>query len=130
LQDTIRVTLIAAGMEERSTLRIPAFQLHQGQPATNRSAPSAPLTSSPGTPRRVPQQSPAYNLQSPARPQAPASAQAPVVRSPGSPGRQQRSLDDLRGIRSMGRRQDPRRGHQTDEEEEAIDVPPFMKKFD
>jgi hypothetical protein len=33
----------------------------------------------------------------------------------------------------MGRRQDTRRGRQTgeeDEQEEAIDVPPFMKKFD
>ena len=132
LQDTIRVTLIAAGMEERSTLRIPAFQLHQAQPATIRSAPSASLNNAPGTPRPVPQQSPAYNVQSPARPQAPAPAQAPVVRPPGPPERQQRSLNDLRGIRSMGRRQDARGGRQTGEEkeEEAIDVPPFMKKFD
>ena len=139
LQDTIRVTLIAAGMEERSTLRIPSLQLHQAQPAAIRPAPAAPL--SPGTPRPVPQQSPAYDVQSPARPQAPAPAQAPVVppvvppvvRPPSPPGRQQRSLNDLRGIRSMGRRQDTRRGYQTgeeDEQEEAIDVPPFMKKFD
>src|SRR5437773_6415989 len=33
LKDTISVTLIAAGYEERSTLRIPAIQLHQPQPA-------------------------------------------------------------------------------------------------
>src|SRR6266568_4201985 len=135
LQDTIRVTLIAAGMEERSTLRIPSLQLHQAQPAAIRPVPAAPL--SPGTPRPVPQQSPVYDVQSPARSQALAPAQAPVVppvvRPPGPPGRQQRSLSDLRGIRSMGRRQDTRRGHQTGEEEEqeeAIDVPPFMKKFD
>ena len=53
-----------------------------------------------------------------------------VLRAP--PGRQQRSLNDLRGIRSMGRRQDTHRGYQTgeEEEEEVIDVPPFMKKFD
>jgi cell division protein FtsZ len=131
LQDTIRVTLIAAGMEERSTLRIPSLQLHQAQPAAIRPVPAAPL--SPGTPRPVPQQSPVYDVQSQARPQAPVPAQAPVVHPPGPPGRQQRSLNDLRGIRSMGRRQDTRRGHQTgeeDEQEEAIDVPPFMKKFD
>src|SRR2546429_3388735 len=132
LQDTIRVTLIAAGMEERSTLRIPTLQLHQAQPAVIRQVPAAPLSNTPGTPRPVPQQSPVYDVQSPASPQAPAPAQAPVVRSPGPPGRQQRSLNDLRGIRSMGRRQDTRRGHQTgegEEEEETIDVPPFMKKF-
>ena len=54
------------------------------------------------------------------------------MRPSGPPARQQRSLDDLRGIRSMGRRQETRRGRQTgeEEEEEAIDVPPFMKKFD
>src|SRR3989440_1833126 len=133
LQDTIRVTLIAAGMEERSTLRIPSLQLHQAQPAAIRPVPSAPLsTNTPGTPRPVPQQSPVYDVQSPARPQAQAPVVPPVVRPPGPPGRQQRSLNDLRGIRSMGRRQDTRRGHQTgeEEEEEAIDAPPFMKKFD
>jgi cell division protein FtsZ len=115
LQDTIRVTLIAAGMEERSTLRIPSIQLHQARPAA---IPSAPLSNTPGTPRPVPQQSSAYDVQFP--------AQAPVVQPPNPPGRQQRSLDDLRGIRSMWRRQDTRRGRQTGEEEEekAIDVPP------
>src|SRR6266568_3032969 len=135
LQDTIRVTLIAAGMEERSTARIPSIQLNQSHSTLAAPQQSTPL--SPGTPRPVPQQSPVYDVQSPARPQAPAPAQAPVVppvvRPPGPPGRQQRSLSDLRGIRSMGRRQDTRRGHQTGEEEEqeeAIDVPPFMKKFD
>src|SRR2546421_6308091 len=58
LQDTIRVTLIAAGMEERSTLRIPTLQLHQAQPAVIRQVPAAPLSNTPGTPRPVPQQSP------------------------------------------------------------------------
>ncbi|MDQ6661035.1 MAG: hypothetical protein M3Z24_08730, partial [Chloroflexota bacterium] len=42
------------------------------------------------------------------------------------PGRQQRSLADLRGIRSMGRRQENRR--QTDEDDEATDIPPFMRR--
>src|SRR3989440_9913994 len=134
LQDTIRVTLIAAGMEERSTLRIPSLQLHQAQPAAIRPVPAA--LDAAGTPRPVPQQSPVYDVQSPVRPQAQAPVVPPVVppvvRPPSPPGRQQRSLNDLRGIRSMGRRQDTRRGHQTgeEEEEEAIDAPPFMKKFD
>lgn len=125
LQDTIRITLIAAGMEERSTMRIPALQLHQAPPAPIRPAPAASLSNTPGTPRPIPQQSPDHDRQPP--------AQAPVVaRPPSPPGRQQRSLNDLRGIRSMGRRQDTRRGYQTgeEEEEEVIDVPPFMKKFD
>jgi hypothetical protein len=137
LQDTIRVTLIAAGMEERSTLSIPAIQLHQAQPAALRQPPIAPAASAvppsdkSGIPRPVPQRPADYDEQSPIGPQA--SAPAPAsMRPPGPSGRQQRSLDDLRGIRSMGRRQDIRRGHQTGEEEdgEAIDVPPFMKKFD
>jgi cell division protein FtsZ len=136
LQDTIRVTLIAAGMEERSTLRKPSLQLHLAQPAAMRQPPAsaAPLSNTPGTPRPVPQQPPGYDVKSPARAQAPAQAkvpEAPVVRPPGPPGRQQRSLNDLRGIRSMGRRQETRRGRQMgEEEEEVIDVPPFMKKFD
>ncbi len=135
LEDTIRVTLIAAGMEERSTLRIPAIQLHQPQPAPMRQpspAPAAPPSNRPGTPRPVPQRPAGHHVQAPERPQAPAPDQPPVVHPPGLMGRQQRSLDDLRGIRSMGRRQETRRGRQTggEEEEEAIDVPPFMKKFD
>ena len=139
LQDTIRVTLIAAGMEERSTLRIPALQLHQAQPAALRQPPVAPAASAalpsntPAIPTPVPQRPAGYDGQSPVRPQASAPTPAPdPMRPSGPPARQQRSLDDLRGIRSMGRRQETRRGRQTgeEEEEEAIDVPPFMKKFD
>jgi hypothetical protein len=44
-------------------------------------------------------------------------AQGASLRSSGLPGRQQRSLDDLRGIRSMGQRQEPQRGQQIDETE-------------
>src|SRR5204863_4857640 len=53
LEDTIRVTLIAAGMEERSTLRIPAIQLHQPQPAPMRQpspTPAVPASNTRGTP--------------------------------------------------------------------------------
>jgi hypothetical protein len=122
-------------MEERSTLRIPAIQLHQPQPAPMRQpspAPAAPPSNRPGIPRPVPQRPAGHYVQAPERPQAAAPDQPPVGHPPGLTGRQQRSLDDLRGIRSMGRRQETRRGRQTggEEEEEAIDVPPFMKKFD
>src|SRR5947207_11375289 len=102
LEDTIRVTLIAAGMEERSTLRIPAIQLHQPQPAPMRQpspAPAAPPSNRPGTPRPVPQRPAGHYVQAPERSQAPAPDQPPVVHPPGLTGRQQRSLDDLRGIR-------------------------------
>lgn len=73
LKDTIRVTLIAAGMEERSTRRIPAIQLNQSQPTKVSQAPAVPPSTTPGTAKHV-------------------------------PARQQRSLDDLRGIRSLGQR--------------------------
>jgi cell division protein FtsZ len=68
LHDTIRVTLIAAGMEERSTQHIPNIHLDQPQAAALSQPPAAS-----GIPRPA-------------------------------PGRQQRSLNDLRGIRDMGQR--------------------------
>ncbi len=131
LKDTIRVTLIAAGMEERSTVRIPAIQLNQPH--------STPAVSQQSTPLAPPRPA-SYDVQPERRrPAPPASASTqqavPQVSQPPDlprssrpsipPGRQQRSLDDLRGIRSMGLRQ----GQQMDEEEanEGIDVPPFLK---
>jgi len=72
LRDTIRVTLIAAGMEERSTLRISAIQQDQLHPKESGPKPASTLPSS-------------------------------NVPGKAMPARQQRSLDDLRGIRGMGR---------------------------
>jgi cell division protein FtsZ len=114
LKDTIRVTLIAAGMEERSTARIPSIQLNQPH-----STLAAPQQSTPATASRPA----SHDVQQPQR--RPTTPPATV-----SPGRQQRSLNDLRGIRSMGLRQGQARSRQTDEEEvdEVIDVPPFLKK--
>ena len=116
LNDTIRVTLIAAGMEERSTLRIPAVHLEQSY-QRQQQQPIAPVTPRPAypTPTRsaninnansqppVPQVRPAPQqpIVPPLQPVQPAQ---PQRRSSGPPGRQQRSLDDLRGIRGMGRR--------------------------
>lgn len=131
LKDTIRVTLIAAGMEERSTLRIPAIHLNQVQatPAQPVYRPSA----APPVAQQTPMRPASHDVQPVARPQAPLPAAQPQqpVRPLSQPGRQQRSLDDLRGIRSMGRRQEQPGGRQTgeDNEEEAVDMPPFMKRF-
>lgn len=41
--------------------------------------------------------------------------------------RPQRSLDDLRGLRSMGRRQENQRGNLQDEEAADIEMPPFLR---
>ncbi|HEV7236291.1 MAG TPA: hypothetical protein VGN15_08930, partial [Ktedonobacteraceae bacterium] len=131
LKDTIRVTLIAAGMEERSTLRIPAIHLNQVQatPAQPVYRPSA----APPVAQQTPMRPASHDVQPVARPQAarPATQPQQSVRPLSQPGRQQRSLDDLRGIRGMGRRQEQPGVRQTgeDNEEEAVDVPPFMKRF-
>lgn len=122
LKDTIRVTLIAAGMEERSTLRIPAIHLNQSQ-----AAPAQPVYRPPVV-QHAPMQPVNHDEPPEVWPQAPI---APVhrpqpVRPLSQPGRQQRSLDDLRGIRSMGRRQEQ---PGEDNGEEAVDGPPFMKRF-
>lgn len=127
LKDTIRVTLIAAGMEERFTLRIPAIS--QAQIASG----GQPLTNVPMTPRPAPARPASADdarQQPVGRPAAlppPPSVPRPAV----PPGRQQRSLEDLRGIRSMGQRQEGSKGRQTGEndEDEAVDIPPFLKKY-
>ncbi len=125
LKDTIRVTLIAAGMEERYTLRIPAINQAVGGSQTPSNTLMTPMPP-PGRPAG-PDVAKSQSAQRP-----PASMQpSPAPRQVMPPGRQQRSLDDLRGIRSMGQRQDGPKGRQTgeDDEEGAIDVPPFLKKF-
>jgi len=113
LKDTIRVTLIAAGMEERSTARIPAIHLNQPRQTPVHATPPVPvqsaserLVSPPSRPanhdvqqRPVSFTPPAVSAAQPTQPTPP--------RTPGLSGRQQRSLEDLRGIRSMGRRQEP-----------------------
>jgi cell division protein FtsZ len=110
LKDTIRVTLIAASMEERSVSRIPAIHLNQP-----RSTPggSTPPISPPSRAEIHDGQKRPLSYSS----QANHPAQGASLRSSGLPGRQQRSLDDLRGIRSMGQRQEPQRGQQIDETE-------------
>lgn len=131
LDDVIRVTLIAAGMEESRTARIPA--IHQEQP------PARPPSGAPEPARNAPISTPPPALppQPPMQPPMPQAFEAPrPARRPQAPqARPLRSLDDLRGLRSMGRRgQDMphsqrRTGEEAADDEAGVDVPPFMKKY-
>jgi cell division protein FtsZ len=137
LDDTIRVTLIAAGMPEALTSHIPVIHMEQSEkPATGYVAPSA-------RPRNAavasgPVQTPGPGLLRPHGPGTPVRpgiaperaaelpTQATYLGAGRAPGRPQRSLDDLRGLRSMGRR------HAADQGEEPTEVepPPFLRKFE
>lgn len=160
LDDVIRVTLIAAGMQEARTARIPAIHLEQPQ-ARAQSGYAAPEPAGNGytsTPPRPPVGRPAADNMAnrapafpapqpyiPAQPmpqaqvqavEAPVVAPRPVMRPQAPQSRPQRSLDDLRGLRSMGRRQghdtpysQRRTGEDDDVDDAAVDVPPFMKKY-
>jgi cell division protein FtsZ len=139
LDNSIRVTLIAAGMQESNTGRIPVTHLEQipaasvkpmnpksyDRPASlsgNVGNLEQPLTISTTTPGQ-----PLPTEQHAARP-------LPPGHSLTTPVRPQRSLEDLRGLRSMGRRKEIPQvsqrgiGEGTFEDEE-IDVPPFLKKY-
>jgi cell division protein FtsZ len=131
LSDTIRVTLIAAGMEELHTLRLQAMRVEQttqarlARPSQNglpSSTPATPMTPRPGLGRIAGQSEP---------PLAPPPTRMPPTRQPippQQPARQQRSLSDLRGIQSMGRRHDA--GKRYPSGDEPVDVPPFLKHPD
>ncbi|HEU5230619.1 MAG TPA: cell division protein FtsZ [Ktedonobacteraceae bacterium] len=121
LQDAIRVTLIAAGMDEIPTARIQAIRMEQ--PGTRNAMGQA------GTAQRAPM-TPQVRPMAPSMPPSPPPTRMPPSVQPGPPARQQRSLNDLRGIRSMGRRQEMLRRQQADPDDDAIDVPPFLKRFD
>lgn len=139
LEDTIRVTLIAAGMED----------IHPQRTSTS----SARVTSS--SPFSYHTQSGSHYLQrsgnigdaSRADIPAPQSPRTPPMRAAYSPEarafgpqtpppanmRQQRSLNDLRGLRGMGereRKQELRRYQPTADEDGPIDPPPFIKRYE
>ncbi|HLX56391.1 MAG TPA: cell division protein FtsZ [Ktedonobacteraceae bacterium] len=135
LDDVIRVTLIAAGMQGARAARIPLMHQEQQRAQSTFVAPDPaanthmPMSSNPSP--RPPEQPnpPAQSLE------APPAAPRPV-RPQGPQARPQRSLEDLRGLRSMGRRQgqDTQRSQRHTEEEAdgddaSVDVPPFMKKY-
>jgi cell division protein FtsZ len=158
LNDMIRVTLIAAGMSEARTARIPI--IHREQAAT-----SPPSTSYPGVGNRSGSHPALASSQSqvqPPRPQprhlgnsVPVGNNLPerVRRAPEPepeiepkimpppmrgldktpktpPGRPQRSLEDLRGLRSMGQRQDIRRPDSPPAKNTEVEMPPFLRRFD
>lgn len=145
LHDTIRVTLIAAGMEELHTVRLPAvrqdtsqaFQqsrraasagginsgINSASPVSQSNIPTAPKFPATHPASQPPLPQPAsQNFSNPAQMPPP-----PPTR-PGLQGRQQRSLEDLRGLRSLGRRQEPGRGQKFAANNEDIDLPPFLKR--
>jgi cell division protein FtsZ len=135
LSDTLRVTLIAAGMEELHTIHVPAT--HGERPLQQ-----ARMTGTGGRnvlPAQQPLSPPISPLPSrstlaePARPapMTPPPTRLPPPLRPASPpaGRQQRSLDDLRGLRNMGRRHEEAK-RRNDQDDESIDVPPFLKRYD
>ncbi len=132
LSDTLRVTLIAAGMEEIHTMRIPTIH-------GERTAQQARMTGTGGRnalPAQQPSIPPQPSRSTPVEPVRPAPTTPPPTRLPPPlrpasppPGRQQRSLDDLRGLRNMGRRHEEAKRH-NDREDESIDVPPFLKRYD
>ena len=132
LNDTLRVTLIAAGMEEMHTLRMPAVRLEQeGQMRpTGTGGSNAQQIAPPPLPARAERQDRSGGGGTmPATP--PPTRLPPPLRPAVPPGRQQRSLDDLRGLRNMGRRQDGGRAQPgTERDNDEIDVPPFLKRQD
>lgn len=151
LQDTIRVTLIAAGMEEIPTTRLQAVRPDQLRPSTaprplpnhtgnmgtgSQTPPYRTLPPAPATPRTPPpptlRPSGSYEGYSAGMPPA---QQSPAVRPSGPPpqatppARNRRSLNDLRGIRGWGRRQEPS-GRYPSNGDDPIDVPPFLKRHE
>ena len=136
LDDTIRVTLIAAGMQDSPTGLIPVIQLEQTGKASPASLPPKPYET-PASPSRNAdnfEQPMAKNLSLPVQPMPAEKTEAdslPIARLSTTLARPQRSLDDLRGLRSMGRRHEVSQVSRNDSEEEngldaeEIDVPRF-----
>jgi cell division protein FtsZ len=135
LDDTIRVTLIAAGMPEAFLAQGAAIHREQ-QPSTPQAVANhpAPLSRA-NTPAPAPgqPQQPALprSAESSANAQEKPMAERSTPPQPTrladrisrTPGRPQRSLDDLRGLRSMGRRV----GIQPDEAD-GVELPPFLRR--
>jgi cell division protein FtsZ len=159
LHDTIRVTLIAAGMEEIPTTRLQAVRPDQLRPSASlRSAPNQTGNMGTGTPYRTPPPAQPAAPRTPPPQVRPASQygnlsggnlsggmppapQQPPTRPSGPPPqetpppRTQRSLNDLRGIRGLGgRRQEPPKRYPPvsngGNNDDPIDVPPFLKRYE
>jgi len=128
LQDTLRVTLIAAGMEDFHTTRIENHRTEQLQ--NRRFSPARPVpvsgTQNDGPHHPAPRTLPPIRSNSPLEP--PQTQMPPSLPSSTASQRQQRSLDDLRGLRSMARRQELRRYHLQRENDNTVEPPPFLKR--
>ena len=162
LGDTIRVTLIAAGMEELRTARIEAIHLNSTPAPTMRPQRGGPGPAYGGGQEMVSQATPGWPGNQPQAPRTPPAQPAPRLQpppeppvqtppplrpvypeqgkgytpgnagNPGTPGtgRQQRSLNDLRGIRDMGRRQEDGRERYPGDNDQSINPPPFLRRRD
>jgi cell division protein FtsZ len=148
LRDTIRVTLIAAGMEEIPTARLQAVRVDTHMPTSSQRmsstgggtrtgsgsvAPYSPPTNTPSTPvPPSPRTPPVVHPAGQQPPVPPATQLPPATRTPGPSARPQRSLSDLRGLRGLGgRRFDPaKRPNNADNDDDVIDVPPFLKRHE
>jgi cell division protein FtsZ len=123
LRDSMRVTLIASGMEEPVTRRVEA--VHYAQPRPSFSQPGTRTPSAmPAPAKPLPQQSkqPGQRVapeSSPPRTQLP-----PTQQAVSPPARAQRSLNDLRGLRDMAQRKEMYKRN----EDGDIDIPPFLKQ--
>jgi len=138
LDDTIRVTLIAAGMPEALTSHIPV--IHREQPETPAVGSLAPSI----RPRNAAVASGQAHAPGPGLLRPPGAGAAPrpgvaperaaelpapatyLERTGRTPGRPQRSLDDLRGLRSMGQRHAAERGDEPTE----VEPPPFLRRYE
>src|SRR5205085_7464760 len=66
LHDTIRVTLIAAGMEELQTIRLPAIHVDSPRPAPLRQTPQGSSVPTPSLPQQAQPINPGYHFEQPA----------------------------------------------------------------
>jgi cell division protein FtsZ len=141
LRETLRVTLIAAGMEEIPTTRLQAVRLDAARQSTaSRLAQSGgtgtipPATPPPYTPPIAPMTPRTPPIGSTGRntsPTVPPATPSPSVRPAEQPPRPQRGLSDLRGLRNQGRYQEaPRRYPPQGNDDDVIDVPPFLKRHE
>lgn len=123
LKDAMRITLIAAGMEEVTTM--PA---EVGRSMLPRSFFRGDRTNAAPAASPAPAVQPSAPLQN--KPQirgvspTPPPTQLPPTRRQNVGGRTQRNFDDLRGTRGMAQRKEAlKRG-----KEEDMDIPPFMRQ--
>lgn len=146
LNDTIRVTLIAAGMPEARTASIPAIRMEKSATSlvsANQPIPTArpPMTAAstgrvqasqikPSQPAQLSGTQGRHVLEPEPAVSPPPQPTRYVNKTSRPPGRPQRSLDDLRGLRSMGRRQEYQRSLTPSDESADVEMPPFLRRFD